>query len=191
MLSRPPHRAVQAVPQCPSRAHGDYLDWLPGRKMGDRDRNPDTIRLEAIFVGRLWRGWWTRSACSSRRSDWRAEQFDTLRRNHPVLTHPTTTMCISGTPFATSMSHIVSRPTLRHLSTMREGTHDKGRKCALFSPLLRPGVNATCGTQSHSRDLRHRGPLAGVVIPMWVDLVRTVRGRKAWKSGGSERGDAT
>lgn len=34
-------------------ASHDYLDWLPGRVMGDRDRNPCYTRLKAIFVARI------------------------------------------------------------------------------------------------------------------------------------------
>lgn len=34
-------------------ADGDYLAWLPGRNLGDRDRSPCFGRLKAIFVRRL------------------------------------------------------------------------------------------------------------------------------------------
>lgn len=34
-------------------ADGDYLVWLPGRNMSDRDRSPCYMRLKAIFVRRL------------------------------------------------------------------------------------------------------------------------------------------
>lgn len=34
-------------------ANRDYLDWLPGHIMGDRDRSPCYNRLKAIFVRRL------------------------------------------------------------------------------------------------------------------------------------------
>lgn len=34
-------------------ADGDYLSWLPGRNMSDRDRSPCWSRLKAIFVKRL------------------------------------------------------------------------------------------------------------------------------------------
>lgn len=34
-------------------ADADYLAWLPGRNMGDRDRSPCFMRLKAIFVKRL------------------------------------------------------------------------------------------------------------------------------------------
>jgi hypothetical protein len=34
-------------------AEGDYLAWLPGRNLNDRDRSPCYARLKAIFVRRL------------------------------------------------------------------------------------------------------------------------------------------
>lgn len=34
-------------------AEGDYLSWLPGRTLTDRDRSPAYGRLKTIFVGRL------------------------------------------------------------------------------------------------------------------------------------------
>lgn len=34
-------------------ADGDYLAWLPGRSLGDRDRSPCYTRLKSIFVRRL------------------------------------------------------------------------------------------------------------------------------------------
>lgn len=34
-------------------ANKDYLDWLVGRNMNDRDRSPCYARLKAIFMGRL------------------------------------------------------------------------------------------------------------------------------------------
>jgi hypothetical protein len=34
-------------------ANGDYLAWLPGRNLGDRDRSPCYTRLKQIFVRRL------------------------------------------------------------------------------------------------------------------------------------------
>lgn len=34
-------------------ANRDYLDWLPGRVMGDRDRSPCYARLKAIFARRI------------------------------------------------------------------------------------------------------------------------------------------
>lgn len=34
-------------------AEGDYLAWLPGRNLGDRDRSPAYTRLKNIFVRRL------------------------------------------------------------------------------------------------------------------------------------------
>ncbi len=34
-------------------ADGDYLNWLPGRNMSDRDRSPCWSRIKAIFVRRL------------------------------------------------------------------------------------------------------------------------------------------
>lgn len=34
-------------------ADGDYLAWLPGRNLGDRDRSPCYSRLKAIFARRL------------------------------------------------------------------------------------------------------------------------------------------
>jgi len=34
-------------------ANRDYLDWLPGHNMGDRDRSPCYARLKAIFAKRL------------------------------------------------------------------------------------------------------------------------------------------
>lgn len=34
-------------------ADGDYLAWLPGRNLNDRDRSPCYVRLKAIFTRRL------------------------------------------------------------------------------------------------------------------------------------------
>lgn len=34
-------------------AEGDYLNWLPGRQLGDRDRSPCYVKLKAIF-SRRW-----------------------------------------------------------------------------------------------------------------------------------------
>jgi ParB-like nuclease domain len=34
-------------------ADGDYIDWLRGRNLGERDRSPCYIRMKAIFVKRL------------------------------------------------------------------------------------------------------------------------------------------
>lgn len=34
-------------------ADGDYLAWLPGRQLGDRDRSPCYARLKSIFVQRI------------------------------------------------------------------------------------------------------------------------------------------
>jgi hypothetical protein len=34
-------------------ANGDYLSWLPGRNLTDRDRSPCYVRLKGIFVRRL------------------------------------------------------------------------------------------------------------------------------------------
>lgn len=37
-------------------ADGDYISWLPGRMMSDRDRSPCYARLKALFVRRLSNG---------------------------------------------------------------------------------------------------------------------------------------
>lgn len=34
-------------------AEGDYLAWLPGRNLGDRDRSPCYGRIKSIFISRL------------------------------------------------------------------------------------------------------------------------------------------
>jgi hypothetical protein len=50
--------AVLTIPEFKSclmsvSAETDYLSWLPGRQMGDRDRSPAYVRLKSIFARRL------------------------------------------------------------------------------------------------------------------------------------------
>jgi hypothetical protein len=53
--SRAVHLTVAEFARClmSVSAAGDYLNWLPGRKLSDRDRSPCYTRLRAIFTKRI------------------------------------------------------------------------------------------------------------------------------------------
>jgi len=53
--SRAVHLTVNEFARClmSVSAASDYLNWLPGRKLGDRDRSPCYTRLRAIFTKRI------------------------------------------------------------------------------------------------------------------------------------------